>query len=166
MPHGNMLSRLLVATLAAFAIAVPAAVAQPIDPVETTQSQTGQQMQGESAKEQGKAVSPAMQQELQGESAKDQGKAVSPTAQQELRSEAAKDPSRAPADFKELPGPPTWPVHPRVLTPPSPAATATDDGDGGGVDAPIIALIIAGALAIGGGLTVASMRHSRTRVAH
>jgi hypothetical protein len=127
MPHGNTLSRLLIASLAAATIAAPAAVAQPTEPVTTTQS----------------AVA----------------------ADQELRTEAAKDQSRAPAP-KQLPGPPTWPMHPRALTPPQQAPVA-DDGDGGGVEAPVVALIIAGTLALGGGLTAAAARHrTRTNVAH
>lgn len=141
MPKGNTLSRLLIASLTAAAIAAPAAVAMPIDP-------TGPQ--------QDKA--PAVQ-DLRTEAVKPQtGTAV----ERDMRTEAAKDPSRAP-EITQLPGPPTWPAFPRALTPPQ-ATTVTDDGDGGGVEAPIVALIIAGALALGG-LTAAALRH-RTRVAH
>ena len=148
MPHGNTLSRLLIASLAAVAIMAPAAGAQPTDPVVTTQPQTD---------------APAGQ-EHRTENARDQAKAVSPSTTQELRGENAKDPSRAPApDAKPLPGPPTWPLHPRVLTPPQ--ATVADGGDGGGIEAPVLALLIAGTLALGGGLMAVTLRH-RTRVAH
>jgi len=141
MPKGNTLSRLVIVSLAAAAIAAPAASAKPTDP-------TG------SAPDTASAI-----QDARTEAVKPQ---TGTPAQQEMRTEAAKDPSRAPA-VKPLPGPPTWPSHPRALTPPQ--ATVTDDGDGGGVDAPLVALIIAGALALGGGMTVVTLRH-RTRVAH
>jgi hypothetical protein len=126
MPHGNNLSRLLIATLAAGAIAAPAAMAQPTDPVAT-------------------ADQPA------------------PVQRTDMRGEATKDTSRAPAPPRQLPGPPTWPMHPKPITPAQVAVA--DDGNGDGVDAPVVAAIVAGALALGGGLTVAGLRH-RTRVAH
>ncbi len=126
MPHGNNLSRLLIATLAAGAIAAPAAVAMPIGPV-------------------------------------NEGGQSTTTHRMDLRGEASKPTPRAPASPRQLPGPPTWPMHPTPITP-APAAVA-DDGDGGGVDAPIVAAIIAGALALGTGFTVAGLRH-RTDVAH
>ena len=127
MPHGNTLSRLLIATLAAGAIAAPAAGAMPIDPVDEG---------GQSARVQGT----------------------------DLRGEAAKPTPRTTAPPRQLPGPPTWPMHPKPITPPAQVAVA-DDGDGGGVDAPIVAAIIAGALALGTGFTVAGLRH-RADVAH
>jgi hypothetical protein len=141
MPKGNTLSRLMIVSLAAAAIAAPAATAQPTDPT-------------------GPAPDTASEiQDARTEAVKPQTR--TPVGQ-EMRTEAAKDPSRAP-ETKPLPGPPTWPAHPRVLTPSQ--VTVTDDGDGGGVDAPLVALIIAGALALGGGMTVVTLRH-RTRVAH
>jgi hypothetical protein len=129
MPHGNNLSRLLIATMAAGALAAPAAMAQPTDPVDT-------------------------------------GRQSAPIQRMDLRGEATTDTSRTPAPPRQLPGPPTWPMHPKPITPAqAPVAEGADDGDGGGVDAPIVAAIIAGTLALGGGLTVAGLRH-RTRVAH
>jgi hypothetical protein len=142
MPKGNTLSRLLIASLTAAAIAAPAAVAKPIDP-------TGAQ--------QDKAT-PAVQ-DLRTEAVMPQ---TATPVERDMRTEAAKDPSRAP-EISQLPGPPTWPAYPRALTPPQ--ATVTDGGDGGGVEAPIVALIIAGSLALAGGLTAAALRH-RTRIAH
>jgi hypothetical protein len=144
MPHGNTLSRLLIASLAAGAIAAPAAVAKPIDPL-------------------GTATSPApISQEMRTEAAKEQAKSSTPVGQ-EMRTEAAKDPSRAPIT-RPAPGAPTWPMHPRVLTPPQ-STTTFADNDGGGVDAPIVGLIIAGTLALGGSAIVVASRRS-TRVAH
>jgi hypothetical protein len=150
MPHGNTLSRMLIAGIAAAIIAAPTAMAQPINPVTIAQPEP----------------EASINQEQRTEHAKQQADAVSPSPKTaDLRSEAAKDPSRAPAPPRPLPGPPTWPMHPRVLTPPTTTAVA-DDGDGGGVEAPIVALIIAGALALAGGLTVAMHRQRRTHVAH
>jgi hypothetical protein len=144
MPKGNALSRLLIVSLAAAAIAAPAATAQPLEPMGPLQDEA------------------TVLQDARGEAVKSQTRTPAGPVSQDMRTEAAKDPSRAP-ETKALPGPPTWPMHPRALTPPQ--ATVTDDGDGGGVDAPLVALIIAGALALGGGMAVVSLRH-RTGVAH
>ena len=167
MPHGNTLSRMLIATLAAALIAVPTAMAQPIDPVGTsvqpqTDSEAGQQLQTEHAKQQADAVSTSSATDLRGERAAEP-QATSKTAG-ELRTEAAIEAGKP--ETKPAPaGLPTWPLHPRVLTPPASTTAVADDGDGGGVDAPIVALIIAGALALGGAAMVAMHRH-RTPVAH
>jgi hypothetical protein len=150
MPKGNTLSRLLIASLSVAALAAPAAVAKPIDMHASTVTKpepANQDMRTEAA------ALPAYP-----------SPATKP-AQMDLRSENAVDPSRkpAPATPRVLPGPPTWPMHPKpIATAPGPVA---DDGDGGGVDAPVVALIIAGVLALGGGMTVVTLRH-RTRVAH
>jgi hypothetical protein len=140
MPKGNKLSRLMIVSLATAAIAAPAAAAQPIDPVVTQKDM-------------------AAVQDLRTEAVKPQ---TGTPVIKDMRTEAAKDQSRAPES--RLPGPPTWPAYPRALTPPQPA-TVTDDGDGGGIEAPVVALIIAATLALGGGLTAAALRH-RTRIAH
>jgi hypothetical protein len=141
MPKGNTLSRLMIVSLATAAIAAPAASAQPAEPVVVTPQDMA-------------AV------DLRTEATKPQ---TGTPVKKDMRTEAAKDPSRAPVT-KQLPGPPTWPAYPRALTPPQ-QATVTDDGDGGGIEAPIVALIIASTLALGGGLTVAGLRH-RARIAH
>jgi hypothetical protein len=141
MPKGNTLSRLMIVSLATAAIAAPAASAQPAEPVVVTPQDMA-------------AV------DLRTEAIKPQ---TGTPVKKDMRTEAAKDPSRAPVT-KQLPGPPTWPAYPRALTPPQ-QATVTDDGDGGGIEAPIVALIIASTLALGGGLTVAALRH-RARIAH
>ena len=144
MPKGNMLSRLLIVTLTAAAVAAPAAVAMPIDP---TGPSDAAQLSAE----------PSVAQDLRGEAAA--GTTAAPKSGQDLRSEVTKDPMRAP-----LPGPPTWPVNPQVIATPNEPVPA-DGGDGGGIEAPLVALIIAGVLALGGGLTVAALRQ-RTRTAH
>jgi hypothetical protein len=149
MPKGNTLSRLMIVSLATAAIAAPAASAQPAEPVVVTpQDMAAVDLRTEATKPQtGTPVKPQ----------------TGTPVKKDMRTEAAKDPSRAPVT-KQLPGPPTWPAYPRALTPPQ-QATVTDDGDGGGIEAPIVALIIASTLALGGGLTVAALRH-RARIAH
>ena len=149
MPKGNTLSRLLIASLAAAAVAAPAAVAQPIDPQGST------------------STSPkSAQQDLRSEAAADASSAPSYARYvQDLRSEAAADPSRAPSYPRYIQGPPTWPVHPQPIS--SAPATVADAGDGGdgGIDLPVALIGIAGTLALGGGLTAVAFRH-RTRTAH
>jgi hypothetical protein len=144
MPKGNTLSRLLIVTLTAAAVAAPAAVAMPTDP-------TGPSDAAQTSAE------PSVAQDVRGEATVDT--TAGPNNGRDLRTEGAKDPARAP-----LPGPPTWPANPQVIAPPNEPVPA-DGGDGGGIDAPVMALIIAGVLALGGGLTVAALRH-RTRIAH
>jgi hypothetical protein len=171
MPKGNTLSRLLIASLSAAAIAAPAAVAQPTDPAQLDMHAST-------------VTKPASaQQDLRSEAAADPSR----PAGKDLRSEAAADPSRAPSNpgnssypgsfpgppilpahpslAPANPGPPVWPTHPQPIpSAPAPVADSVDGGDGG-VDLPVALLAIAGTLALGGGLTVAALRH-RTRVAH
>ena len=149
MPKGNTLLSAMIASLTAVAVAAPAAVAQPIDMQRTAPVQR-------------EAIKADLRTEA---SAYPAYPSPAPkTAQKDLRTENATDSSRKAAP-PALPGPPTWPSHPRVLTPPQ--ATATGDGDGGGIDLPVAVIGIAGILALGGGLTVVAMRtRTRTRVAH
>jgi hypothetical protein len=151
MPKGNTLSRLMIVSLAAAAITAPAATAQPTDPTGPAPdtASLAQDARTEAAKADARAEAVRPQ--------------THTSVNQEMRTEAAKDPSRAPA-HRPFPGPPTWPSHPRVITAPQ-ATTVTDDGDGGGVDAPVVALIIAGTVALGGAASVVTLRR-RTRVAH
>jgi hypothetical protein len=172
MPKGNTLSRLLIASLSAAAIAAPAAVAQPADPAQLDMHAST-------------VTKPASaQQDLRSEAAADPSR----PAGKDLRSEAAADPSRAPSNPgnssypgsfpappilpapgshvpAKNPGPPVWPTNPQpIASAPAPVADSVDGGDGG-VDLPVALLAIAGTLALGGGLTVAALKH-RTRVAH
>ena len=110
MPKGNMLSRLLIVTLTAAAVAAPAAVAMPIDP--TGPSDAAQV-----------SAEPSVAQDLRGEAAR-----------------ARRPHRRAPGpalrghegpDARPLPGPPTWPVNPQVIATPNEPVPA-DGGDGGG----------------------------------
>jgi hypothetical protein len=171
MPKGNTLSRLLIASLSAAALAAPAAVAQPMGPAQMDMHAST-------------VTKPASaQQDLRSEAAADPSR----PAGKDLRSEAAADPSRAPSNpgtssypgsfpgppilpahpslAPANPGPPVWPTHPQPIpSAPAPVADSVDGGDGG-VDLPVALLAIAGTLALAGGLTVAALRH-RTRVAH
>jgi hypothetical protein len=151
MPKGNTLSRLMIASLTAMALAAPAAVAQPIDMHQSTSPdpQPATWDQRTEASKFPAYASPA------------------PKPGQDLRSEAAADPSRKPAPSfpRALPGPPTWPMHPApIATAPGPVADGGDGGNGG-IDLPVALIGIAGTLALGGGLTVVALRH-RARVAH
>jgi hypothetical protein len=163
MPKGNTMSRLLITSLAAAAIAAPAAVAQPTDPVAATKSPSvGNDLRTEATK------SPSAGIDLRTEATKDMHASTvtkPKSATQDLRGEAAADSARAPAYPRALPGPPTWPTHPEPIRP-APAVVADgDDGGDGGIDLPVALLGIAGTLALGCGLTVAALRH-RTRIAH
>jgi hypothetical protein len=171
MLKGNTLSRLLIASLSAAALAAPAAVAQPMDAAHMDMHAST-------------VTKPASaQQDLRSEAAANPSR----PAGKDLRSEATADPSRAPSNpgnssypgsfpappilpahpslAPANPGPPVWPMHPQpIASAPAPVADSVDGGDGG-VDLPVALLAIAGTLALGGGLTVAALRH-RTRVAH
>ena len=147
MPKGNTLSRLLIASLAAAAVAAPAAVAQPIDPQGTTSSSPQ-----------------SAQQDLRSEAAADPSRA-SQSAQQDLRTEATADPSRAPSYPRYVQGPPTWPMHPQPISPAPAHVADAGGGDNGGIDLPVALISIAGTLALGGGFAAVTLRH-RTRTAH
>jgi hypothetical protein len=154
MPKGNTLPRLLIASLTAVAVAAPAAVAQPIDMHKTVP------VQREAAKLDLRTEASALPAYP--------SPATKAAPQTDLRSENAADPSRKPAPSfpRAVPGPPTWPMHPKPITP-APAPAVADDGDGGGIDLPVALAGIAGALALAGGLGVMAMRfRTRTRVAH
>jgi len=80
----------------------------------------------------------------------------------DLRSENTADPSRAPAPPAGLP---TWPAYPQPLVPRLPQPVAAD-GNGDGIDWPIAALILAGALALGGVAVAGQRLRAQTRPAH
>lgn len=152
MPKGNTLPRLLIASLTAVAVAAPAAVAQPID-------------MHRAAPVQREAANLDLRTEASALPA--YPSPITKSAQTDLRTENAVDPSRKPAPSfpRAMPGPPTWPTHPKPIVPAS-QPVAADDGDGG-IDLPVALIGIAGILALGGGLTVMALRtRTRTRVAH
>ena len=138
MSHRKTLSRLTVASLAAAALAAPAATAMPTDPVDTAKDSRQADMHASTV------TKPK-------------------PAKQDLRTEAAADPSRAPKQHPRLAAPPTRPEHPQPIAPRAQAPLA--DGGDGGFDVPTLAIVIAGALALGGGLAVTGLR-LRAREVH
>jgi hypothetical protein len=187
MLKGNTLSRLLIASLSAAALAAPAAVAQPMNAAHmdmhastvTKPASAQQDLRSEAAANPSRPAGKDLRSEAAANPSRPAGK--------DLRSEATADPSRAPSNpgnssypgsfpgppilpahpslAPANPGPPVWPMHPQpIASAPAPVADSVDGGNGG-VDLPVALLAIAGTLALGGGLTVAALRH-RTRVAH
>jgi len=76
---------------------------------------------------------------------------------QDLRSPDAIDAATRPGAITQpLPGPPSWPLHPRPITTPT---TTTDHG----VDGTTIGLGIAGSLLAAGGIAGIGRRSRRTR---
>jgi hypothetical protein len=139
MSHRKTLSRLTIASLAAVGIAAPAATAMPAGPpVGTVKDHWQAHMPSTTTKPE--------------------------TTHQELRGEAAVDQSRPPVRNPRLVGPPTWPVDPQPI---GRAETQSAGGDGGGGDddVPVLALVIGGALVLGGGMAVTAVR-LRARTAH
>jgi hypothetical protein len=90
------------------------------------------------------------------------GSAKPDSVQQDRRGEAAAERS-SPTVPRQLPGPPTWPMHHPEPIDRAPA-NVVDGGGGGGDEVPVLAIVIGGALVLAGG-TAATVRH-RARVAH
>ncbi len=148
--HRRILHRLALASLAALCIGAPVASAAPTDPAgtgTTTQDPRQQDMHASTVQKPDKVV---VVRDARGESAAGGGTTGGTT-------------TKAP-----LPGPPTWPVNPAPLPQPEQQPVATGDGDDIGIDLPVALLILAGTLALGGGLAVAAMkaRAHTTRAAH
>lgn len=84
---------------------------------------------------------------------------------QDVRSPDARDAAQRPRDTGSaftppLPGPPTWPMEPRPITP-APTAKATDGGNG--VDWTTIGLGVAGSLLAISGIAALNRRRQRLR---
>jgi hypothetical protein len=139
MSHRKTLSRLTIASLVAAGIAAPAATAIPAGPPVGT------------VKDHWQAHMPTT--------------ATKPeTTHQERRGEAAVDQSQPRVRHPRLVGPPTWPENPEPI---GRAETQSAGGDGGvgDDDVPVLALVIGGALVLGGGMAVTAVR-LRARTAH
>lgn len=154
--HRRILSRLAIASLAAALLAAAPASAMPIGP-------------------QGAAVQQKQQQDVHAstvDKAKDTTAPVAPQGEAAASGGGTSGGSSAgPVAKPRLQGPPTWPAYPTPL--PRPAQqpvqqpVASDGGDDIGVDVPLALLIIAGTLALGGGMAVAAMKvRDHTRTAH
>jgi hypothetical protein len=188
MPKGNTLSCLLIASLSAAALAAPAAVAQPMNAAHmdmhastvTKPASAQQDLRSEAAANPSRPAGKDLRSEAAANPSRPAGK--------DLRSEATADPSRAPSNPgnssypgsfpappilpapgshvpAKNPGPPVWPTNPHPIASARAPVADSVDGGAGGVDLPVALLAIAGTLALGGGLTVAALKH-RTRVAH
>ena len=150
--HRRILHRLALASLAALCIGAPVASAAPIDPPgtgATTQDPRQQDMHASTVQKPDKVV---VVRDARGESAAGGG---------------TTRPAR-PVREPRVQGPPTWPENPTSLPQPEQQPVATGDGDDIGIDLPVALLILAGTLALGGGLAVAGMkaRAHTTRTAH
>ena len=148
--HRRILHRLALASLAALCIGAPVASAGPIDPVgtgTTTQDPRQQDMHASTVQKPDEVV---VVRDARGESAAGGGT------------------TGGTATKARVPGPPTWPVNPTPLPQPEQQPVATGGSDDIGIDLPVALLILAGTLALGGGLAVAAMkaRAHTTRTAH
>ena len=147
MSHRSILSRLAITSLAAALLATAPATAMPTDPPGTGASDAAQlDMHASTVQPPDKAQTL----DLRGEAAAGGGTG-----------------SAGPAHEAPLPGPPTWPANPTPLPRPVQQPIATDSGDDIGLDLPVALLILAGTLAVGGGMAVGATKvRARTRVAH
>ena len=166
MSPSKTLPRLALATLAAACIAVPTASAQPIHPVGPAAASLQQQDMHASTVH--KPDAGIGSQDVRGESAA--GRSVTAISVQDARGESASGGGTTgePAGQPQFQGPPTWPLDPTPLpAPEQPAPVATDGGDDIGVDLPVALLILAGTLALGGGMAAAAMKvRDHTHTAH
>jgi hypothetical protein len=169
MPDRRNLSRLAIASLLAVAVCAPMATAKPIDDGGVKSkahapSSAAMDMHASTVKKPASA-----NQDLRTEASVPGARPpvseldAAQVTKPDLRSENAADPSRAPEPPVGLP---TWPLDPKPIIPASPQPVA-GDGDGDGIDWPIAALVLAGALALGGGVGIAGHRlRTQTRPAH
>jgi hypothetical protein len=149
MSHRSTLSRLALASLAAAVLAAAPASAMPADPQGATAQDPAQQDMHASTVQ---PADEAQTLDLRGEAATAGGGTGSTSG----------GPQREP----RLQGPPTWPVNPTPLPRPTQQPVVVDGDDGGiDLDVPVALLLMAGTLALGGGMAIVAMK-SRTRTAH
>jgi hypothetical protein len=151
MTHRSILSRLAVTSLAVALLATAPASAMPTDPQGFGASDAAQQDMHASTVQPPKEKADSTVQDAQGEAAASGGGTG----------------STAPAAEPTFPGPPTWPINPTPLPRPTQSPAVTNGGDDIGLDLPVALLILAGTLALGGGMAVAASKvRANTRVAH
>jgi hypothetical protein len=176
MTHRSILSRLAITSLAVALLATAPASAMPTDPQGTAAKDPRQQDMHASTvqtpkENAGRTVQDARGEAAAGSSAQTPKEKAGRTVQ-DARGEAAAGGgtgSTGPVSKPALQGPPTWPAYPTPLPLPRPAPQpiATDGGDDIGLDLPVALLILAGTLAVGGGMAFAATKgRTRTRVAH
>jgi hypothetical protein len=172
MTHRNTLIRLAIASVAtALVVAAPAA-AMPIDPYGTAATDAQKNLYGSTVQAPGGTAKDTVD-DVRGEAAAAAADGTAKGAVKDARGEAAAGggtaggTSAGPVREPALQGPPTWPAHPTPLPRPQQQPVATDGGDGIGIDVPVALLILAGTLALGGGMAVAGMKaRTHTRTAH
>jgi hypothetical protein len=149
MSHRSTLSRLAIASLAAAALMTAPATAMPTDSQGSTTAQDPRQQDMHASTVQPADKAAALN-DVRGEAAAGGGTGGGETG----------------GPFVQ--GPPTWPAHPTPL-PRSTQQPVVVDGDDGGIDVevPVALLILAGTLALGGGMAAIAMKgRSGTHVAH
>jgi hypothetical protein len=173
--HRRILHRLALASLAALCIGAPVASAGPIDPVgtgtTTTQDPRQQDMHASTVQ---KSDAVGVVRDARGESAAGGGTTDKVVVVRDARGESAVGggttggTAGGPVREPRVQGPPTWPENPTSLPQPEQQPVASGDGDDIGIDLPVALLILAGTLALGGGLAVAGMkaRAHTTHAAH
>lgn len=175
MSHRSIRSRLAMTSLAVALLATAPASAMPADPQGTAAKDPRQQDMYGSTVQAPKGNESRNVQDARGEAAAASSaqtpKEKAARTVQDARGEAAAGGgtgSAAPKSKPVLQGPPTWPMYPTPL--PRPAQQqpiVVDDSDDIGLDLPVALLILAGTLAVGGGIAVAATKgRTRTRVAH
>jgi hypothetical protein len=174
MSHRSTLIRLAIASVAtALVVAAPAA-AMPIDPQGTALKDARQKDMHASTVQAPDGAAKTAVKDARGEASAAAGGTTTENAVKDARGEAAAGggtgggKAGGPVREPGFQGPPTWPMYPTPL--PKPAqqpVVATDGGDDIGIDVPVALLILAGALALGGGMAVAGMKaRAHTRPAH
>jgi hypothetical protein len=166
MSYRKTLSRLVLASMVTALIAAPVATAMPTDPSGTgAQDPRQQDMHASTVGPVNAPGATAAESatDARGEAAADGGTTTGTDARGEA---AAGGGTSGASGSTELPGPPTWPAYPTPIPQPD-AAPVADGGDGGGIDAPVALIAIAGTLALAGGMAVVAFRRrARTGVAH
>ena len=150
MSHRSILSKLAITSLAAALLATAPATAMVTEPPGTGASDAAQKDMHASTVQPPKDQATGSVEDARGEAAAGGGTG-----------------SAGPVQEPPLLGPPTWPAHPTPLPRPVQQPIATDSGDDIGLDLPVALLILAGSLAVGGGVAVAALKvRDRTHVAH
>jgi hypothetical protein len=154
----NSIARIAVATMIAATVAVPSASAMSSGVIYGSTEYAAEQ-QDMHASTVHKPASSAGDLRGEGSIAGSRAQAHAGVVKADHRTEAAKGPSMSTSP----PGLPTWPVDPKPIAPaPADVITATD-GDGGGIDWPIVLLIAAGAVALAGALVLTVHQSRRTQ---
>ena len=143
----------------AAAVATPMASAMPSEGVIYGSTEYAAEQQDMHASTVHKPESSAGDRRGEGSIAGSRAQAQADFVKPDYRTEAAKGPriSTPPA------GMPTWPVDPKPIAPAPADVVIATDGDGGGIDWPIVLLIAGGAVALAGALVLTIHQSRRTQ---